>query len=78
MTQTHLPAGTRQGINDWKATDYRGPCPSTGRHRYVHKLYALDRLLGDLSAPTKAALERAMTGYVLGRAELIGTYERRR
>jgi Raf kinase inhibitor-like YbhB/YbcL family protein len=43
-----LPAGTREGVNDWKRTGYGGPCPPIGRHRYFHKLYALDVPLGDL------------------------------
>jgi Raf kinase inhibitor-like YbhB/YbcL family protein len=73
-----LPAGTREGVNDWKRTGYGGPCPPIGRHRYFHKLYALDAVLPDLGKPTKAALEKAMHKHVLGRAELIGTYQRRR
>jgi len=71
-----LPAGTREGVNDWKRTGYGGPCPPVGRHRYFHKLYALDTLLGDLKQPNKAALERAMEGHVLARTELVGTYEK--
>jgi Raf kinase inhibitor-like YbhB/YbcL family protein len=73
-----LPAGTREGLNDWKRTGWGGPCPPVGRHRYFFKLYALDRTLEDLGRPTKAALERAMEGHVLARAELMGTYEKRR
>ena len=38
-----LPAGTEEGLNDWNRTGYGGPCPPIGRHRYFHKLYALDR-----------------------------------
>lgn len=49
-----------------------------GRHRYIHKLYALDRKLDDLGSPTKADVLNAMEGHVLERAELIGTYERAR
>ena len=71
-----LPPGTRDGLNDWKRTGYGGPCPPIGRHRYFHKLYALDASLGDLGHPTKAALERAMRGHILGQAELVGTYQR--
>jgi Raf kinase inhibitor-like YbhB/YbcL family protein len=37
-----LPPGTREGINDWQRTGYGGPCPPIGRHRYFHKLYALE------------------------------------
>ena len=71
-----LPSGTREGTNDWKRTGYGGPCPPIGRHRYFHKLYALDTTLGDLNRPTKAALEKAMQGHILGKTELVGTYEK--
>lgn len=71
-----LPAGTRVGRNDWKRREYGGPCPPIGRHRYFHKLYALDTTL-DLDAPTKAELEHAMQGHVLAQAELVGSYEKR-
>lgn len=72
-----LPPGARSGVNDWKRADYGGPCPPIGRHRYFHKLYALDATLGDLGQPGKAALERAMQGHVLSRTELVGTYAKR-
>ena len=71
-----LPDGTREGSNDWHRTGYGGPCPPVGRHRYFFKLYALDTSLSALGRPTKADLERAMQGYVIGRAELIGTYQK--
>jgi Raf kinase inhibitor-like YbhB/YbcL family protein len=74
VTAGDLPAGTRQGVNDWKRTGYGGPCPPIGRHRYFHKLYALDTVLPHLGGATKATLEAAMAGHVLGRAELMGTY----
>lgn len=72
-----LPAGTRQGLNDWKRTGYGGPCPPIGRHRYYHKLYALDIELGDLGTATKSTIERAMQGHILAEARLVGTYQRR-
>jgi Raf kinase inhibitor-like YbhB/YbcL family protein len=71
-----LPPGTLQGVNDWKRTGYGGPCPPIGRHRYFHKLYALDTVLPDLRSPSKADVERAMDGHVLARAELVGVYQR--
>lgn len=71
-----LPTGTLQGRNDWKKTGYGGPCPPKGRHRYFHKLYALDIVLPDLARPTKAKLENAMEGHVLSKVELIGLYQR--
>lgn len=71
-----LPAGTLTGRNDWQRTGYGGPCPPVGRHRYVHKLYALDMVLQGLDKPSKRALEKAMQGHIVGRAELVGTYQR--
>ena len=73
-----LPPGTLEGLNDWKRPGYGGPCPPIGRHRYFHKLYALDITLPDLHHPTKATLEAAMRGHVLGEAQLMGTYQTRR
>ena len=85
---TALPAGAHgaarcrraraRGSNDWKRTGYGGPCPPIGRHRYFHKLYALDIVLPDLNRPTRAALEKAMAGHVLAQTELVGTYQRSR
>lgn len=71
-----LPAGTLQGINDWKRTGYGGPCPPIGIHRYFHKLYALDTVLPDLKHPTKSELEKAMHGHIIVQTELIGRYQR--
>lgn len=74
----HLPAGTREGLNDWQRTGYGGPCPPVGRHRYFLKLYALDTELPDLRRPTRDALLAAMRGHVLAEAQLLGTYQRSR
>ena len=71
-----LPAGVLQGLNDWNKTGYGGPCPPIGKHRYFHKLYALDIILPDLERPTKAKLEEAMEGHILDKAEMIGLYQR--
>ena len=73
-----LPAGSREGLNDWKRTGYGGPCPPIGRHRYFFKLYALDTELADLALPTKARLEQAMQNHIVAHAELIGTYQKQR
>ena len=71
-----LPQGCLEGLNDWKRPGYGGPCPPIGRHRYFHKLYALDTVLPDLNLPDKQRLEQAMQGHVLAEAQLIGTYQK--
>jgi Raf kinase inhibitor-like YbhB/YbcL family protein len=73
-----LPAGAREGLNDGKREGYGGPCPPIGRHRYVHKLYALDAVLPVLRPATKAALEKAMQGHILAQDELVGYYRKQK
>ena len=71
-----LPAGASAGINGWKRLVYGGPCPPIGRHRYFHKLYALDTVIEGLEKPAKEDVEAAMKDHILAKAELIGTYEK--
>ena len=78
VTGKALPAGTMVGLNDWKRAAYGGPCPPIGRHRYFHKLYALNAVLSGLTQPNKAALEAKMRPHILAQATLIGTYEKAR
>ena len=75
VKESELPEGTLPGLNDWKRTGYGGPCPPIGRHRYFHKLYALDTVLPDLGKPTSAKLEQAMDGHIIEQAVLMGTYQ---
>jgi Raf kinase inhibitor-like YbhB/YbcL family protein len=70
-----LPQGAAAGVNESKHQGYDGPCPPIGRHRYFYTLYALDTTL-DLKTPNKAALEAAIHGHVMAKAELIGTFQK--
>ncbi len=71
VASSRLPAGTMAGKNDWGRTGYGGPCPPIGRHRYFHKLYALDSVLPDLKQPAKAALKAAMQGHINERGTIL-------
>jgi len=71
-----LPAGTLNGLNTWNKIGYGGPCPPIGRHRYFHKLYALDVILPILQPATKTTLEKAMQGHVIAQCELVGYYKK--
>jgi Raf kinase inhibitor-like YbhB/YbcL family protein len=73
-----LPPGTRVAANDWGRASWSGPCPPVGKHRYFFKLYALDASLPKPGVKTKADLEKAMRGHVLGEAQLMGTYVKSR
>jgi len=76
VASSALPKGTLEGRNDWDRTGYGGPCPPVGRHRYFHKLYALDTVLPDLKRPDKAALGQAMKGHIIAETQLVGTYQK--
>ena len=76
ITSASLPPGVVEGINDWQNLGYGGPCPPIGRHRYFHKLYALDTVLEGLNEPSKATVEVAMQGHIIAQTELIGTCQK--
>ncbi len=76
-TTEALKDGTRQGTTDFGRTGYGGPCPPSGTHRYVFKLYALDALLNLPPGATKAQLEAVMQGHILAQAERMGTYTKK-
>jgi Raf kinase inhibitor-like YbhB/YbcL family protein len=77
IRENSVPAGAKQGMNDFRKRNYGGPCPPSGTHRYFFKLYALD-IAPDLGPDTtKAALEKAMTGHILAQAEITGLYKRK-
>jgi Raf kinase inhibitor-like YbhB/YbcL family protein len=75
--QEKLASGAAQGRNDFRKIGFGGPCPPPGKpHRYFFKLYALDAKVSLSAGATKADLERAMKGHILGDAELMGRYGR--
>ena len=76
ITSATLPPGAAEGLNDWQNLGYGGPCPPVGRHRYFHKLYALDTVLEGLNKPSKATVEAAMQGHIIAQTELIGTCQK--
>lgn len=77
IKENTVPAGSQQGVNDFKTQSYGGPCPPSGTHRYFFKLYALDITLNLNPKTTKHILESAIKGRVIAQAELIGLYKRK-
>ncbi len=80
-TTVKLEAGTDvglNGLNGLKNNGYMGPCPPGGIHRYYFRLYALDvPTLGLPAGATRAEVENAMKGHVIGVADLMGRYEQK-
>lgn len=82
-----LPAGFEPGSvgvsgrNDFGRRGYGGPCPPRGHgpHRYFFRLFAVDRpSLGLVEGSNRKALENALAGHVVAKAEYMGTYERKK
>lgn len=71
-----LSDGSHQGVNDFGTYGYGGPCPPGGMHRYYFKIYALDKALDLETGATKSRLEKAMTGHIIAKDELMGKYKR--
>jgi hypothetical protein len=71
-----LSEGGTHGKSDFGKFGYGGPCPPNGNHRYVFKLYALDKLLDLPPGASQAEVIKAMEGHTLAEAELIGRYRR--
>lgn len=65
-----------QGMNDFRKTDYGGPCPPSGTHHYIFTVYALDEVLALKPGLEKAEVLKAMDGHVVARARLVGMYTR--
>lgn len=73
-----VPDVGSQGANDFNRVGYGGPCPPRGpAHRYFFTLYALDMQPSLPARKTKGELLKTIEGHVLGRAELVGRYQRR-
>jgi Raf kinase inhibitor-like YbhB/YbcL family protein len=76
IEQDGLPAGAREGRNDFGGVGYRGPCPPSGTHRYVVTLYALSSPIQVSEAPTAEEVRRAAGSVTLAEVQLSGTYTR--
>lgn len=71
-----LPNGVLHGLNSWERSDYGGPCPPSGTHRYFFKLYALDTFLDLPEGATLEAVQAGMEGHLLDEVSLMGIYTR--
>lgn len=68
------PKGAVSGINSYGVTGYKGPCPDSGMHHYVFKVWALDTYLPLDATATKDDVIKAIEGHTLAMNQLIATY----
>jgi len=77
--QPFVNIGGGQGKNDFGRYGYGGPCPPKGStHRYIFRLYALDKLLDLPAGATKAEVLAAIAGHIKATGELMGKYSRKK
>ncbi|MCL5438773.1 MAG: YbhB/YbcL family Raf kinase inhibitor-like protein [Patescibacteria group bacterium] len=69
--------GAYEGKTSIGNAGYVAPCPPSGAHHYVFKLFALDTMLNLKSAPRRSEIEKAMTGHIIDQAQIIGLYWRK-
>jgi hypothetical protein len=76
IKEDSVPAGAKEGANDFGNVGYGGPCPHSGTHRYRFALYALDMDLNSSKEMVKNNVENAIKGHIIDKAILTGTYSR--
>ncbi len=74
IKEDHVPVMAMQGRNDFGETEYGGPKPPSGEHRYFFKAFALDAMLPLSHGCKPQELQREMEGHVLESAKLMGKY----
>lgn len=79
INEGEIPAGASEGTTGFGNVGYGGPCPPKGNppHRYVFRLYALNKMLELPSDIPRSRLEQAMSGCIMGKAEHVGLYGRK-
>lgn len=78
LAEGRVPAGVRQGRNDFGRVGWGGPCPPKGSdpHRYVFTLLALSDSLTVKAGASANTVKRAARGDVLAEGRLTGRYGR--
>lgn len=69
-------SGARQGRNAFGTVGYSGPIPPAADppHHYHFEVFALDRLLKLRPGVDREAVVRALSGHVLAKGELVGSF----
>lgn len=76
IPENSVPDGCVLGVTSFGSKKYGGPCPPSGEHRYIFKLYVLKEKLELNSDATMSELMKEIDGNILAEAELIGLYSR--
>jgi len=77
ILEDSVPENAVQGRNSWGMNSYGGPCPPSGKHRYVFRLYAIDvKELGLDSSADVRMVEQMIFNHIVAEAELVGLFSK--
>jgi Raf kinase inhibitor-like YbhB/YbcL family protein len=78
LGEGQVPAGAREGRNDFGRVGWGGPCPPRGSdpHRYVFTLLAVSEPLAVEAGASADIVKRAAEGKVLAEGRLTARYGR--
>lgn len=76
IQKNSVPEGAIVGRSEMGKSEYIAPCPPSGTHVYLFKIYALDILLPLDSTLNKKNIRKMMEGHIIERTILRGFYER--
>jgi Raf kinase inhibitor-like YbhB/YbcL family protein len=65
------------GTNDFGDTNYGGPCPPSGTHRYFFRVYALNKVLDIPQGSSRIVFENAIRERAISQSFTMGTYTRK-
>lgn len=74
IEENSVPTGAVEGMTSWEKTGYGGPCPQTGEHRYIFRIYALDMVLNLDDKADINEFNKAIKGHVNDMGEYVGRY----
>lgn len=72
LPENRVVAGAVEGLTDFAAVGYGGPCPPSGTHRYFFELYALDAVLDFPAGTNRQTLVAAINNHLLDSCDLVG------
>jgi Raf kinase inhibitor-like YbhB/YbcL family protein len=69
-----IAKGSTEGICNGNTFGYEGPCPPSGEHNYLFKLYALDVKLSIPDSSDRKSVLNEIKNHVIAEAILTGRY----
>jgi len=78
ISENSVPTNSVEGTTSYNEKGYGSPCPpkNTGNHRYVFKIYAIDKMLNLQTSIKAEELYKTIENSILDKAEMVGVYSR--